>query len=328
MVLQMRKLLWLLVALNIASPNVLLAQSADEFPSRTIKMVAPFAAGGQSDLLARTIGNELSSALKQSVVVENKTGAAGLLGARSVVDAAPDGHTLLMGTRSTVCMSPLLFKNPRIEPLEELTHLAITNTNPFFLFVRASGDVRSVEELIKKARSKTLTYASVGVGSPHHVIMEMFAKKAQLQLTHVPYRGVPNGIVDLLAGNIDVMFIEPSSALTYFKAGQLIPLAVASAQRSSFLPDVPTLAEVGVKGVEYVAWNVVSAPAGLKSDVAERLNKVLNSITGSPAYASMCSNVGCEPAKARTLAEVKEFVRTEISQCQRLVQEIGLTVQE
>lgn len=299
---------------------------ADAYPSKPIRLVIPYGTGGQTDALGRTIGRELSLALKQPVIVENKTGAGGMIGTKSVAESTPDGYTILMGTSSAICTGPLLFREPQVKPLDEFAHVAVVTSNPLFLVVNATSPVGNVKALLDLAKSRPqgLSYGSAGVGTPHHLAMEMLRQQTQINLTHVPYKGSQAAIVDLLGGQIDVMVSELTPAIAHIKSGKLKVLAVTAAERSRFLPDVPTFAEAGVPNVIMAGWNVVSGPAGLPPTVANRLNAVLNAIAEGPTIRAACETMGCEPAKTRNVGSTGAWVAEQVGRCEKVIREAGI----
>lgn len=298
----------------------------DAYPSKPIRLVIPYGTGGQTDALGRTIGRELSLALKQPVVVENKTGAGGMIGTKSIAESAADGYAILMGTSSAICTGPLLFREPQVRPLDEFTHVAVVTSNPLFLVVNASSPVGDVNALLDLAKSRPqgLTYGSAGVGTPHHLAMEMLRQQAQVNLTHVPYKGSQAAIVDLIGGQIDAMVSELTPAIAHIKSGKLKVLAVTAAERSRFLPDVPTFAEAGVPNVIMAGWNVISGPSGLPLPVANRLNAALNMIVEGPAIRAACESMGCEPAKTRDVAATGAWVAEQVGRCEKVIREAGI----
>ncbi|OQZ03670.1 MAG: hypothetical protein B6D36_12600 [Planctomycetes bacterium UTPLA1] len=309
------------------------AQSSQEtFPAKSpIRLVVPYATGGQTDALGRLVAKQLAENLKQPIVVENKTGAGGMIGTKSVADASPDGYTLLMAPSSALCTGPLLFQQPKVDPLGGFVHIAPITTNPFFLLVNASSGVTSLQGLLNKGKesSQGLNYGSAGNGTPHHLAMEMLRQQTGVPLVHVPYQGSQAAIIDLLGGRLDVMVSELTPAIAHIQAGRLRPLAVLSPQRSALLPEVPAVGEAGVPNMDMVmyGWSVISAPKGLPPRIAEELNNALALIVRGDPLKKFCTSVGCEPASPKSVGETRAFVEAQVHRCERVIREVGIKPQ-
>ncbi|SDO71134.1 tripartite tricarboxylate transporter substrate binding protein [Afipia sp. GAS231] len=246
---------------------------AQQYPSRPIKIIVPLAAGGVADIVARTVANALTQASKQPVVVENKPGGGGLLGAQSVANAQPDGYTLLMGFHGVIAVLPLLKSEFRHidKELRPIIHIA---TIPNVLVVRPALQVRSVNELVAfaKANPGRLNYGSQGVGSAGHLSGEQIKQLAGIDMTHVPYRGAAPAVQDLIAGQIDLMFDTVALELPFIKDGTVRALAVTAPERLAILPELPTMSEEGYPGFRSSAWFGLFAPAGTPKPVMDWLN--------------------------------------------------------
>jgi tripartite-type tricarboxylate transporter receptor subunit TctC len=247
------------------------AQSA--WPGRLVRIVVPYTPGTGMDILARTLGPHLGTAWGQAVVVENKPGASGNLGAGSVAKAAPDGLTLLMGV-NTLIINPALYANMTYDPLKDLAPIGLCATGSFLLVASAASKIRSVDELVKMARAKpgALDYASPGIATPHHMAMELFKLQAKVSITHIPFSGTAGAVSAVLSGDVPLMFLPVHVALAQVKGGRLVVLAAAGKERSSLAPDVPTLAELGFKGVEADLWYGMLAPAGTPREIIVKVN--------------------------------------------------------
>jgi tripartite-type tricarboxylate transporter receptor subunit TctC len=264
----------LAVLLAFAAP---VAASAQGYPTRPIVLVSPFPPGGSVSLVARIVAEKMSETLGQSVVVENRGGAGGTIGARFVAKSAPDGYTLLLGYTGTLAIGPSLYPNAGFEPRKDFAAIGRIGSAPTMLVVHPSVPVHSVAELIAyaKARPGEVNYGSAGIGTVGHLAGELLATMAGVKLTHVPYKGTGPAITDLLGGHIPMMFTPIPTAHGQAEAGLLRALAVSSAQRSSLLPDLPTVAESGLPGYEAALRYGLVAPAGTPRAIVERLNKEL-----------------------------------------------------
>ncbi|RZL55838.1 MAG: tripartite tricarboxylate transporter substrate binding protein [Variovorax sp.] len=286
-----RAMTLLLAAAALSAPA--LAQS---WPDRPIRMVVGFAPGGFTDVLARLLGQKLSERLGQPVLVENKPGAAGTLGADLVAKSKPDGYTLLLGHSNSNAVAPALYPRLPYDVVRDFTPVIRVATTPLLLTVNAlvpATDVRSFVALAK-SRKDGLSYASSGNGSAQHLAAARFMLATRTQMTHVPYKGSGQAIVDLLAGTVDVNFESPPNVLPHLQSGKLKALAITSARRSPLLPDVPTLAEAGVPNAEMLQWFAVLAPAGLPQPILGRLNSELNSILSQPDVVDKIASQGGE----------------------------------
>jgi len=247
---------------------------ADEYPSRPIHLIVPFSAGGSADSTARVLAARIGSALGQSVVVENRTGGGAIIGAEFVKKAVPDGYTLLLGQSGPLSINPAVYKNLPYDPVKDFAPVCLTTTYPYVMVVNASLGVKTLKEFVALAKSKPggLNYGTTGVGSSNHLVTELFAGKAGIKMTHIPYRGTALAVTDLLAGQVQMVFSDPISALQYVKSGALVALAVTSKDRSPVAPDVPTIAESGYPGFDAIAWHGILAPAKTPPAIVARLN--------------------------------------------------------
>lgn len=264
----------LAVAMALAAPC---AASAQDYPSRPVVLVSPFPPGGSVSLVARVVAEKMSETLGQSIVVENCGGAGGTIGARYVAKSAADGYTLLLGYTGTLAIGPSLYTNAGFEPRKDFAAVGRIGSAPTMLVVHPSLPVHSVGELIAyaKANPGKLNYGSAGIGTVGHLAGELFGSMAGIELTHVPYKGTGPAITDLLGGHIPMMFTPIPTAHGQAESGLLRALAVTSAQRSSLLPDLPTVAESGLPGYEAALRYGLVAPAGTPRAIVERLNKEL-----------------------------------------------------
>lgn len=256
------------------------SHAQSDYPSKPIRLIVPYAAGGFADTRARLIGEQLGKALGQTVVVENKAGAGGVIGTDAIAKAAPDGYVIGMGNLAPLSVNPSLMKNLPYQPLKDLAPVVLIETGPLILSVANSVPAKSVQELIALAKKQPgkLAFGSSGVGGAHHLSGEMFKMQAKIDIVHVPYKGGNLAATDLLAGHIPMMFEMGYAALPSIKANKIRPLAVTSTKRLAVLPDVPTLAESGLTGFESYNWQGIVAPAGTPPAILKRLNTEINKL--------------------------------------------------
>ena len=269
---------------------------AQAWPTRPIRLVVPFPPGGLIDNMARLVGNRLVQELGQPVVIDNKPGAGGNVGAAEVARAPADGYTLLMASPA-LTISPAVYKNLPYQP-SQLAPVALLGRVPNVLLVNPASGIGKVQDLVSRAKAKPgqLNYASNGNGTSLHLSAELFKRRSETFITHVPYRGAAAAITALLSGEVDMMFDNLPSAIGQIQAGKLRALAVTTAQRSTALPDVPTLAEAGMEGFNVSAWFGVAAPAGLPAPVATRLADALQKVVQQPEVAAAMQRQGADPA--------------------------------
>ncbi len=304
----------LLTALAAAAALALPLGSAhaQTYPSKLITIVVSFPPGGDTDALARTFAEKLQARVGQPVVVENKTGASGTIGNSFVAKAAPDGYTLLF-TPNTFATAPLVLKpgtGAVYNPLTDFTPILLAGTQQLFLITHAGSGLNTVKDVVSAAKSGKLSnYASPGSGSPMHILGEMFNRSAGVKLTHVPYRGVAPAIVDLVAGHIPMMYTTLGPVAQYISQGKLVNVAVADPQRSPLAPNVPTLAEAGVKDAEVNAWQGFMGPKGLPPEVVRTLNGHLNEILKMPDVIARMNTMALIPAggEPAALAKINQY---------------------
>jgi tripartite-type tricarboxylate transporter receptor subunit TctC len=289
-----RKLRYLMLALPVllsAAPVV-----AQDFPSRIIRIVVPFPPGGTSDVLAREIAQEITNSTGQQVLVDNRPGASGMIGANFVAKSAPDGYTILLSTPGPITINPHLYTNMAYDAEKDLIPITQIGTVPQILVVHPSVKANTVQELIDlaKANPGKLNYGSVGIGSTLHLAGELFNTKAGTQLVHIPYKGSAPALSDLLGGQIDLMFDVILSSLPLVKAGNLKALAVTGSHRSASAPDIPTIAESGVPGYDVVTWYGLMAPGGTPPAVIASLNKIIVKTLNTAAVQKRLNELGAD----------------------------------
>ena len=292
----MRSLLNTLAAaasLAAASMSVAYAQN---YPTQTIRWVVPYPAGGGTDVLARTLADAMRPALGQPIVIDNKPGATTLIGAEFTAKAKPDGYTIMSADNATLAFNPHLYKKLPYDPAKDFTYVGLIGRFPMVLVVNPSVPAKSLREFREYVAREggKVNYGSPGVGSPHHIGMEFLKERANLDMTHVPYKGAAPAIQDLLGGQVPVMLLDLASVLPHIKAGKVRPIAIATGQRAKSIPTVPTMAEEGLPNMEAYAWQGVLAPAGLPQPVLARLNQELNAALKAPAVVSKFEDFGME----------------------------------
>jgi tripartite-type tricarboxylate transporter receptor subunit TctC len=287
---------------------------ADSYPSRPIRLIVPFPAGGASDILARVIGKELGQKLGETVVVEDRPGAGGNLGSDYVAKASPDGYTLLLGSVGTHAINPSLYARMPYDPIKDFAPISLVANVPTVLVVNPKVPVKSVRELISYAKAKPgkLNYASAGLGTTQHLAGELFKMKTGADIVHVPYKGGGPAVADLLGGQVQLMFPNIPVVSEQIRAGQLRPLGVAADKRSVALPDVPTIAEAaGLSGFNVATWFGILAPADTPKDIVSYLNNALTEVVESDEVKSRFGQLGLEPLQS-TPDEFRRYIRSEI----------------
>ncbi|MHA7682764.1 Bug family tripartite tricarboxylate transporter substrate binding protein [Cupriavidus sp. PET2-C1] len=271
--------------------------SAQAYPSKPVRLIVPFPAGGPADVLGRVVGEGLSKAWGQSVLVENKAGAAGTIGVEQAAKAAPDGYTLAVVPVGNIAVNPSLFRSLPYKA-QDLVPVTMLATAQNVLVVGASVPAASLADLLKLAAQKPgeLTFASPGAGSQAHLAGELLQLDAKVKLNHIPYKGVSPAMTDLVGGQVTMMFAQVSSALPYIKAGKLHALGVASQKRLAVMPDVPTIAEQGFPRFEAVSWYALMAPAGTPREVIARINHQALEVLASPALKEKLATLGMDPS--------------------------------
>jgi tripartite-type tricarboxylate transporter receptor subunit TctC len=261
----------LALASAVTLPNQT-AQAAD-YPSRPIHLIVPYAAGGAADSIARILAKRMGKAMGQTIVVENRGGGGSIVGTEFVNKAEPDGYTLLLGQSGPISINPAVYKNLPYDPVKDFAPVSLTTTYPYVMVVNPSLGVKTLKEFVALARSKpgALNYGTTGVGAANHLVTELFDSKAGIKMTHIPYRGTALAVADLLAGQVQVVFADPISALSHVNSGALIALAVTSKERSPVAPAVPTMSESGYPGFDAVGWHGILAPANTPPAIVARL---------------------------------------------------------
>ncbi|SRR5712692_4156219 len=297
--------------------------SAQGFPNRPIRLIAPFAAGGALDLIARGLGQKLSDSMGQPVVVENRAGASGAIGSEAVARSAPDGYTLLLGATTTHGVNPALNPSLPYDPVKDFTPISLVATIPHVLVVNASLPVNSVQELVRYAKAgHPLAYGSAGNGSPHHLAAELFKSMAGIEAVHVPYKGSGPALADLMSGQLQFISVELTAADPHIKSGRLKALAIATAER---VPGVslPTVAESGYPGFEVTSWYAIFGPAGMPEAVTSKLSAEIAKALATPDLSDRLKNLGATPIGS-TPERLAAHVRAELARWTQVVKTAGI----
>lgn len=299
---------------------------AQAFPTRPLRLVVPFPPGGPTDIVARPLAQLLGEALKQQVVVDNRGGAGGSIGADAVAKAPADGYTLLMGTVGTHAINAALYRKLSYDPVKDFAALGLAATAPVALVCHPSTGWSTVADLVAAAKRQPdgILYGSAGNGTPGHLVGEMFAKAAGIELKHIPYKGSAPAVSDLLGAQIPLMFDPVQSVLPHVQAGKLRALAVSSRARAAVLAQVPTMAEAGLRDFEATAWWAVFAPAGVPAPVLATLRAEFERIVRSDAFRERLGNIGVQPAAGRE--PFADFQRAELGKWGKAVQDSGASL--
>jgi tripartite-type tricarboxylate transporter receptor subunit TctC len=300
--------------------------SAQDYPARSIRMIVPYAVGGSTDATARLVAKSLTARLGQQVVVENRAGAGGSLGHELAANAAPDGYTLLFSAAGPLTVTPHTYAKLGYDPVKGFTPIVLVATQPLLLVVNPGVAVKSVDDLVKAAREQPgkLSYGSFGNGSAAHLAGEHFKSLAKVDMVHVPYKGSGPALVDLVSGQIDLMFDVFSTAAPLAKTGKLRPIAITSAARSPQFPDVPTMQEAGIVGFEAGTWFGVLAPAGTPAAIIDRLSQAVNASLTEPELRDTLASQGAE-VRGGSPGEFADFFAAEYEKWGKVVKAAGIT---
>jgi tripartite-type tricarboxylate transporter receptor subunit TctC len=311
---QDRNYFWLVVGLLCLAPAAL----AQTYPTKPIRLIAPFAPGGALDLIARGVGAKLSDSLGQPVVVENKAGASGAIGSEAVAKSAPDGYTLLLGATTTHGINPAF--NPKSLPydaVKDFTPVSLVATIPHALIVNPRLGVESVKELVQLGKTRSLNYGSAGNGSPHHLAAELFKSLSGIQAVHVPYKGSGPALADLIGGSLDFISVEYTAAEPHVKSGKLKALALATEKRVPGI-DLPTVAEAGYPGFEVTSWYAIFGPAGMPQAVTSKLSSEIHKAVTATDLRERLQGLGTTPIGSSS-EELAAFQRADIERWLKVV---------
>lgn len=314
----------IIAATAIAAP---LARAA-EYPTRAIKLVVPYAAGGPTDVLARLVADYLGRDLKQTTVVENKPGAQGAIAAEQVARAEPDGYTLFVTAASIMVLNPLLYKKLPYDPQKDLRMLTVVTDLPVVMEVHPSVPAKTVKEFVAyaKANPGKLNFGSAGTGGTIHLAGEMFKQIAGVEMTHVPYKGAGPALTDLLSGNIQVMFDTLSTALPPVKGGLLRPLGVSSKERSPDLPDVPTVIESGYPDYQVGVWFGLAGSSKLPDEVVTKVMASMDKALNDATFRASLEKIGFPVLKPKTVAEINQFVDEDRARWSKVIKAMNISL--
>ena len=314
----------LVTALSVCA-TVSAAHAEDRWPSKPISLIVPYAPGGTSDVLARILAAKLHDKLGQTFVVENKPGAGGNIGTNLVAKAKPDGYTFLVGSSGPIVIAGALYPKLPYRPETDFTPVSPLAKASFVVAVNAKSGLNSIQDIISKGKTGQLSYGSAGSGSPQHIIGEMFNVEAKTRLQHIPYKGSGPLLNDLVGGQVALAFENPLPIMPQVKAGNIKVLAITSAERSPLFPDIPTLAESGVKGFDAQPWYGMLAPAGLPSDITEKMNNAVQSVLASPGVVAQLKGQGAEPLTMKP-TQFRTLIGSDIRRWSEAVKLSGATV--
>ena len=303
----------------LTTPAAVFAQS---YPAKPIRWVVPYPAGGGSDFLARTISQQLATQVGQQVLVDNKPGGNTAIAASEVARSAPDGYTVLSADNGTMVFNSALYSKLSYNPEKDLVPVTLMGRFPMILVVSPQSDVRDAKDFVAKAKAAPgrVNYGSAGAGSPHHLAMELLKVNAGLHMVHIPYRGAAPALTDLAGGQISAMMVDLAAGAGFIKGGKVRPLAVANPTRLAQLPDVPTFAELGFKGVEAAAQVGIVAPAGTPADVVAALQQQVAAVIAQPAVRQKLVDFGIEPV-ASTPQQYSDLNRAEVQRWHKLIRD-------
>ena len=311
-----------LVSATVVLPGLAAAQN---FPTKPIRMIVPYAPGGNVDISARIVGPALSELLGQTVIVDNRPGGGGNVGAALVAKGTPDGYTLLVGSSGPLSVNPIVFKDTPYDTVKDFTPVSKVQIVPLVVTVSPKFTVGSVKELIERARAQPgkITVASAGTGTTNHFAIELFSSMTGVKLLHVPYKGSGPALGELLGGQVSTMFDQLTSSMGFIKDGRLKVIAVTAARRVAALPEVPTLAESGVPGYEASTYLGILAPAGTPRDIVTKLNAALRKIVDMPAVQERFRSLGADPG-ASSPEEFGKIIREELDKWRNLARTASL----
>jgi putative tricarboxylic transport membrane protein len=312
----------LIPALLAAIPSDSFAQP---YPAKPIRLIVPFSAGGGADIVARAIAQKLGESLGQQVVVDNRTGAAAIIGTEIAAKSAPDGYTIILGQTGPNSINPGLYERLPYDALKDFAPITLTTTYPYVLVVHPSIPAKTVKELIAiaKAKPNQLTFASAGNGGANHLTAELFKSMAGISMVHVPYKASAPALVDVLGGHVSMMFDPTITAIPHVKRGKLRALGVTSLQRSAVAADLPTIAETGLPGFESIGWHGILAPAATPRDIITRLNADIVNVLRAPEMRTRFAEQGAEPV-GNTPEQFLEFLKADLAKWAKVIKAAGV----
>ena len=304
------------------------AASAQPYPAKPIRLIVPFVPGGNVDITARTVAPALGEALGQPVVVENRPGAAGMVGAQALLGSPPDGYTLMMGSNSSLSVAPNLYSNWPYDPLKGITPISNLAIVPFVLVVKPGLPVQSLAELLALAKQKPgqLTMASGGNGSSNHLVGELFQMMTCVKFSHVPYKGTGAALVDLAGGQVDLLFDQASSTVPNVRGGKIRAIAIASRTRQATLPDTPTFAEAGLRDFEIDNITGIVGPSGMPADAVAKIHAAAVKALATPAVKERFAGFGMQPV-GNTPEQFAAFIREDLARWSKVIKAAGIKVE-
>jgi tripartite-type tricarboxylate transporter receptor subunit TctC len=298
---------------------------AQDYPTRSVTILVPFAPGGSTDLIARAVGQKLEHRLGQPFVIENRPGAGTTIVAGAAAKAAPDGYTLMQATSGTMAMNPTIFKKLPYEPDKDLVPVALIAGLPFVLVVHPSLPVHSIADLVRVANERRLNYGSGGVGAFHHLNAELLSSMLGIRMTHVPYKGSVPAMTDLVAGTIQVLFVDIGPSIQLIRAGKARALGITSAQRAAAAAEIAPLAEAAVPGFDTTAWQMLVAPGNTPLPILEKLNGEVNAIVHTDEITRQFAALGIVSLGKGSLDELNDFVKSETVRWAEVIRSAGLS---
>ena len=315
---------FLALACCVLSTLTLAQAPAGPYPSRPVRIVVGFPPGQATDIVARILAEKLTNRLGQPFIVENKPGAAGIIGSEAALKSPPDGYTLLFSSSGPLAVNPSLYSKLPYDPVADIQPIALAARVPLFLVVNPGTPYRSLKDLLDAARAApgNINYASGGSGVTNHLAMELLKSATGVQMTHVPYKGGPPAVSDLIAGHVGVMFETGPAVVPHINAGKLRAIGAGGATRSSALPQVPTIAEQGVAGFDAVAWIGLVGPAGMPPAIVQKLNAEMGAVFSMPDVKERLVALGAEPAP-NSVEEFRAYIREEMAKWGKAVRASG-----
>ena len=314
---------WALIAVTalIACPREVAAQ---DYSTRSVTILVPFAAGGGTDILARAVAQRLEQRLGKPFVIENRVGAGTVLAAGAAAKATPDGYTLMQATSGTLAMNGTIFKSLPYDPAKDLIPVALVAAVPFVLLVNADLPVRSVADLVKLAKEKPLGYGSGGPGAFHHLNTELFSTMTGIKMSHVPYRGSAPALIDLVAGHIQVLFTDLAPAIELVRSNKVRVLGITTAEPAAAAADIPPLAKAGLPGYDTAAWQMLVAPAGTPKPILTKLNAEVNALVNTAEVKKQFIDLGLIPIGKGNLEELEAYTKSEVTRWNKVINDAGI----
>ncbi|MGE5524950.1 MAG: Bug family tripartite tricarboxylate transporter substrate binding protein [Rhodospirillaceae bacterium] len=318
---------WKRISLALLCAALAGSVHAQGYPSKTVRLVLPYPPGGGSDTLARPLAQKLGESLGQQVIVDNRGGAGGNVGMELAARAAPDGYTLVFALTAQLAVNPALYKKIPYDPVRDYEPISLLASGPYLLVTHPALPAKSVRDLIALAKSRPgqVAYASSGNGSGGHLAAELLKSMAKIDMAHIPYKGGGPALIDVLAGQVQVLFAPPASCQQYVQAGRLRALGVSTTKRSAALPDVPTIAESGLPGFDAGVWYAVLAPAGTPKDIVAKLHGEFVRALNAPDYRKLLTQNAVDPIGS-TPEELGRFIKSELAKWAKVVKEANVHV--